>query len=250
VQELEGSLQQLVGSYDQARHEAVEETGAGRTYRMSLSTVLLHETDAFITRPVPKVHAMTGVSLGFKNQWGCLGDNMRVTQHPHFDRAIVAINKRLRPVLCVLDGTWFLDITGPMDGFAVRKNLLIVGDDIGAASLVACEIMGIDGQRIGHHRVARREGMFPASLREVTCNEPPEKFRDRVYRLKRAPLNYLHLAAFHNRLLNRLFYDSRFADALHQILWFIRRSPFMRRLLYGKYGNFEANRGGASSAGK
>jgi uncharacterized protein (DUF362 family) len=224
--------------------EPATTTVDGKQITVELPSLLLHEVDVFITLPVPKIHAMTGVSLGFKNQWGCLGDKMRVTQHPYFDSAIVAINKLVKTKLCIFDGSYFLDYTGPLMGEAIPMNLIVAGDDVGAASLACCEIMQVDPLSIGHHRVARREGMFPLSLDQVELNRHPREFVDRQFQLRRAPLNYIHLAAFKNVALNRLFYNSRFADGLHEFLWFIRRNPIVKRFLYGKYGTGEANRGG------
>jgi hypothetical protein len=183
--------------------------------------------------------------LGFKNQWGCLGDKMRVTLHPQFDNAIVAINKILKPSLCIFDGTFFLDYTGPMMGEAVRMNMLIAGNDAGAASSVCCGVMGLDPMSITHHRVAFDEGMFPKSLDWVELNASLDSFKKRDFRLRRAPINYIHLAAFHNALLNKFFYDSVFADGVHEALWFIRRNWLVKKFLYGKYGTGDANRGGS-----
>jgi uncharacterized protein (DUF362 family) len=226
------------------KQETATTTVDGNPVSIQLPSLLLHDVDVFITLPVPKIHAMTGVSLGFKNQWGCLGDKMRVTQHPRFDTAIVAINKLLKPQLCIFDGTFFLDHTGPMMGKPVPMNLVIAGDDIGAASLACCEIMLLDAMRIAHHKVARKEGMFPQSVDEIEFNRPPREFARQPFTLKRAPLNYIHLAAFKNVSLNRLFYNSMFADGLHEVLWSIRRISLVKRFLYGKYGTGEANRGG------
>ncbi len=217
---------------------------AGRSVSVDLPRLLLHEIDTFITVPVPKIHAMTRVSLAFKNQWGCLGDLMRVTMHPQFDDAIVAINKLVKTRLAILDGTYFLDYTGPLMGEPVPMNMVIAADSPGAASFVACEVMKVDPWSIAHHRVARREQMFPASMQEIEVNESPAAFAGRQFKLRRAPLNYLHLAAFNNRQLNRLFYNSPFADGLHEVLWFIRRNPLIKRVLYGRFGAGEANRGG------
>ena len=225
-----------------------QETGAipvnGKVVSLQVPSLLLHEVDVFITVPVPKVHAMTGVSIGFKNQWGCLGDKMRVTQHPYFNSAILALNKLFKPKLCICDGTFFLDHTGPMIGEAVPMNLVIAGSDVGATSLAVCDIMQIDPLSIPHHRLALKEGMFPASLQGITFNQPPQDFVGRRFRLVRSSINYIHLAAFKNVILNKLFYDSIFADAVHEFLWFIRRNPMIKRFLYGKIGPGEANRGG------
>jgi hypothetical protein len=104
--------------------------------------------------------------------------------------------------------------------------------------------MRVDPGTISHLRLAQKEGMFPASLDGVALNRPPAEFADRRFRLERAPINYIHLAAFRNRMVNRAFYDSRLADGLHELLWAIRRQPIIKRFLYGKYGPGEANRGG------
>ena len=114
------------------KHETAEIPVDGKVVSVQVPSPLLHEIDVFITVPVPKVHAMTGVSIGFKNQWGCLGDKMRVKQHPYFDATVLALNKLFKPKLCICDGTFFLDGYGPMMGEAVPKNLIIAGDDVGA----------------------------------------------------------------------------------------------------------------------
>jgi hypothetical protein len=104
--------------------------------------------------------------------------------------------------------------------------------------------MGIDPLSIAHHRLALQEGMFPESLQGITFNRPPQDFAGHRFRLQRSPINYIHLMAFKNVALNKLFYDSTFADALHEFLWFIRQNPRIKRFLYGKHGSGEANRGG------
>ncbi len=52
--------------------------------RVKLPAALVEACDSFITVPVPKVHVMTNVSLGFKNQWGCLPDVKRLRDHYRF----------------------------------------------------------------------------------------------------------------------------------------------------------------------
>ena len=226
------------------RHETVTVLVGGKSVSLVLPQTLLHDVDVFITVPVPKMHALTVASLGFKNQWGCLGDKMRVTQHPYFDRAIVAIHKVLKTRFCICDGTHFLDYTGPLMGEPVPMNLIIAGDDVGAASLACCAVMKIDPMRIPHHRTALKDGLFPHSLDAIEFSRHPREFAGRQFRLKRSSINYIHLAAFRSAWMNRLFYDSACADLLHEFLWFIGRSPLVSRLLYGKYGPGKARRGG------
>ena len=217
--------------------ERVRATVAGRQVQVTLPQLLLHETDVFVTLPVPKVHVMTGVSLAFKNQWGCLPSTLRLREHPEFGHKIVAINRLLKPRLAVLDGTYFLDGAGPLSGEAVEMNLLIAGDDVGGASAACCAVMGIEPGRIRHLRLARREGMFPSSLDELTLNTALEPFLGRRFVMKRALLDWLSLLGFRSWFFERLFWESAPAGPLHTLLYSVRRNPLVCRLLYGPAGS-------------
>jgi len=60
-------------------------------YKIALPEIFFNEIDFSISCPVPKVHCMTKVTLSFKNQWGCLPDNMRLKNHHMFDYIIPKI---------------------------------------------------------------------------------------------------------------------------------------------------------------
>ena len=218
------------------KSETITMTIAGRLMTFTLPHILLHETDVFITMPVPKTHVMTGVSLAFKNQWGCLPSPMRLREHHEFDRKILAINRALKTKLSILDGTYFLDGAGPMTGDTIRMNLLIASDDPGAASAVACSVMGIDPDTIRHFRLARKEGMFPASLDEVDMNQPLDSFQQQQFRMKRAALDWISLIGFRSKLFTNVFWESPLAGPLHKILFAVRRNPLAERFLYGRAG--------------
>jgi uncharacterized protein (DUF362 family) len=209
---------------------------AGREVTVRLPRHLLDDVEVFLTAPVPKIHATTGVSLGLKNQWGCIPDAMRLREHAEFDRKIVFINKLLRPQMALFDGLYFLDKTGPLIGEPVCMNLVVASDDAGAGSMACCQIMGIDPFSVKHQVVARKEGLFPSSLGQLVTNTDISVFCERRFRLERTPMNWVAFAAFHNRLLTKVIYDSRFADWAHLILYKIRRSKLFSRLAYGPLG--------------
>lgn len=215
--------------------EDVTSDVAGRRVTVTLPRILLHETDVFITMPVPKVHVMTRVSLGFKNQWGCVPSTMRLREHPEFDHKIVAINRLLKPK-AIFDGAYFLDRAGPMSGEPVRMNLLIAGDEIGAADAVCCAVMGMDPGRVRHYRVARRAGLFPDSLDGIALNTPLAPFLGRRFVMKRGFLDWLSLLGFRNGRVAWLFWESPAADLLHRVLYTVRRNPLICHMLYGPAG--------------
>ena len=217
---------------------AEERTGfvAGRDVKVRLPRLLLEDIEVFLTAPVPKIHASTRVSLGLKNQWGCIPDAMRLREHSEFDRKIALVNRLLKPKVAVFDGLYFLDRTGPLVGEPVRMNLVVASDDVGAGSMACCEIMGIDPFSVKHHVIARQEGMFPSSLKEVALNMDISVLCTRRFRLKRTPMNWVAFAAFRSRFLTKVIYDSRVADWAHVILYKVRHWKIFSRLAYGRLG--------------
>ena len=208
----------------------------GKKVSVNLPSFLLHDIDVFITMPVPKTHVMTKVSLAFKNQWGCIPSPMRLREHYDFDHKIILINRLLQPKLSVVDGTYFLSGAGPMTGDAIRMNLLIVGDDIGATSSITCEIMGFSPNSIQHFKAAKREGLFPHNHDEIITNVPISQFKSFQFDMSRALLDWISLIGFRSRFLTYLFWDSSFANTLHKFLFLVRKNPQVARILYGRAG--------------
>jgi len=196
-----------------------------REQQLPLPTRLLHDTDVFITMPVPKIHCMTGVSLAHKNQWGCVPDIMRLRRHYLFDDAIVAIDQALRPAV-LADGTFFLDNNGPMEGDPVRMDLIIAADRSGSFDRYVTELMGIDWKRVGHLRRAVAAGNMPRDLAGIASNVSPSEARRHQFHLYRTVRNYIALTGFKSRTITWFGYESWFGRVvLHAILYAIAGKP-------------------------
>ncbi len=196
-----------------------------RSYSLPLPTRLLHHTDLFITLPVPKIHCMTGLTLSYKNQWGCIPDAMRLRRHHIFDDAIVAINKRLSPVV-LADGTFFLDRNGPMEGDPVRMDLVIAATDPGSFDRYTSELMGFPWQRVSHLKRAVSVGDMPANVNAISFNVAPSQARTQQFQLKRTLRNGIALTGFKSRFLTWLGYESWFGRViLHAILYAFTGKP-------------------------
>ena len=190
-----------------------------------LPTRLLHETDVLISMPVPKIHCMTGLSLGYKNQWGCIPDIMRLRKHYIFSDAIVAINRALKPVV-LADGQYFLDQNGPMAGDPVPMDLIIAGSSAGAFDLYVSELMGYSWQKVQHLKRAVELGDMPSQLDDLTYNIPPSAIKERDFVLRRTFRNYIALAGFKSRFITWLGYEAWFGRiVLHKILYAVAGKP-------------------------
>lgn len=213
----------------QEGRELITFRSQGREYQLPLPSRLLHHTDLFITMPVPKIHCMTGLTLSYKNQWGCIPDNMRLRRHYIFDDAIVAINKALKPVV-LADGTYFLDRNGPMDGEPIPMQLIIAATDAGAFDRYVADLMGFPWHQVSHLRQAHKSGDLPAQLDEISYNVSPVDARTHVFRLERSPRNWIALAGFKSRFLTWLGYEAWFGRVvLHGLLYAVVGKPVQPR---------------------
>lgn len=196
-----------------------------RTYQLPLPTRLLYDTDVFITMPVPKIHSMTGITLSYKNQWGCIPDIMRLRRHYVFDDAIVAINGALKPAV-LADGTYFLDQNGPMDGVAVRMDLVMGATDAGAFDRYVSELMGFPWRRVSHLRRAVALNDMPKELTDISYNVAPKEAQTHVFQLERTVKNWIALMGFRSRFLTWFGYESWFGRVvIHSILYAIVGKP-------------------------
>jgi uncharacterized protein (DUF362 family) len=128
----------------------------GRTISLYSPCLLTDEIDFLITMPVPKIHNMTGVSLTFKNQWGCIPDPQdRLWLHPYFKYLIIEVKKAVKARLAIVDGKFGLNINGPIKGMPVQLNWGLVTNDIGTGARLACELMQVQPEKISHLKYAK-----------------------------------------------------------------------------------------------
>jgi len=197
----------------------------GKDFSLALPRLLTDEIDLLITMPVPKVHANTGVSLTFKNQWGCIPEPAdRLRLHPYFKHVIVEVNKAVKSKVAIMDGKYGLNVNGPMRGNPVELNWLMVADDIGAGARLALELMQMPLERVAHLSYAKRLGLIP-DLDQIALNCDYRPFVKDKFVLRRALTDYPGYFAFNSAFIAYLGYFSPLADFLHRLLYLVRE-PF------------------------
>jgi uncharacterized protein (DUF362 family) len=210
-------------SYEPSRTVSVR---AGlRHLSVPLPTLLLDETDLFITVPVPKVHVNTVVSIAIKNQWGVIQvPAVRLKLHPYFKEVIYQVNKSMPRSFAFVDGKYALTRSGPLRGDSVEWNWAMVTDSIFYADLIVTDLMGLPARGIPYlDYIFRREGI--RSLDEVRFNTDHRRFRKEPLHLRREWTDYPGLMTFNSRLLAYIGYESALARPLHWLLYRFRE-PF------------------------
>jgi len=192
---------------------------------LDLPSLLTDKIDLLITMPVPKIHANTGVSLSFKNQWGCIPEpDDRLKLHPYFKYVIFEVNKLVKSKISIIDGKYGLNINGPMKGEPVDLGWMMISNDIGASALLACELMQIDFRKINHLRYAKERDGIPERS-DIILNSDVNDFLKEKFVLHRNITDIPGYLAFHNRFLAYLAYFSPVSDLLHKLLYLFRE-PF------------------------
>ena len=192
-------------------------------YSLTLPQVFFDEIDFSISCPLPKVHCMTKVTLSYKNQWGCLPDTMRLKNHYMFDYIISKISETLKFKYAFLDGKYGLNNNGPMVGDPVEVDWFAASNSLGAFDMIVSEMMGFDWKRVGHMKLADKYGLVP-KRENINVIGDIESLKKKFV-LKRDLWNYPALIAFHSKKLTHLFYFSKWAKLLHDIMYTFRKRP-------------------------
>lgn len=197
----------------------------GRSFSLALPTILMDEMDHLITMPVPKVHANTGVSLTFKNQWGCIPENTdRLHLHPYFKHVILEVNRAVHADFAIIDGKWGLTDNGPMKGRAIPLNWVLVSNSIGSGAQIGCDLMGVQLEKIVHKKYAKKMGFIP-DRKDIEVSQDISALIREPFKLKRKWTDWPGYLAFYNPWIAYLAYFSPLAGFLHKLLYLVRE-PF------------------------
>ncbi len=149
---------------------------------------LAHTADFIISVPVMKTHMHTGVSLSYKNMKGILYKKEKVRFHQlgnlassrrdvkPLDLALAEAGAKLRPHLCVIDGSTGQEGFGPGSGTPIQAGLCVVGNNPISTDAVAAQLMGIDPAEVPHLVLAAQLGFGEADLEKI--NVDPNEYRD------------------------------------------------------------------------
>jgi uncharacterized protein (DUF362 family) len=179
---------------------------------LDMPRTLLEDVDWIVNMPVPKVHIMTRYTGAVKNQWGLIPTDMRLRKHYRLGAILHDLLLALPRQVVVMDGSYFLDESGPIVGKPIKKDLLVFADHPLVADIVALRLMGWDLGRVGHLRaVANSLGMDERSIPDLPA------LPDAPFTLHRTFWNWVALAGFKSRALTYLGYESILAGPLHRL---------------------------------
>lgn len=164
----------------------------------TISTPVL-EADAVITVPKVKTHVLTGLTGAVKNLYGTVPGLQKTSfhkQYPYpqdFARLLVAILRRVRPVLAIADGVVGMEGNGPSAGVPIPLGFLAGSGDALALDVVLCRTLGLEPRNVVHLVAAQHAGLGVVDWSDIAVEgESIGALAPREYKLPgTVPLNYV-----------------------------------------------------------
>jgi len=153
---------------------------------------LVFTHDRLIIVALAKTHLDCLVTLGMKNLKGCLHPDDKRAFHQEVDlnRALVALNRLVRPDLTFVDGTLGMEGMGPHAGTVANWGHIFAGREAAAVDAVVAPGMAMELEEVRTLRYAVEAGMVDPAGIEVR-GERPAAFRRRFERPYEAMLRRL-----------------------------------------------------------
>jgi uncharacterized protein (DUF362 family) len=118
----------------------------------TLCLPVLLQTHEYINVPKLKTHALTGMTLGCKNQKGLLTKADKIRFHRQLDlhAAIRALTEVVQPVLTIVDGIVGMEGAGPTNGRSRVSHLIVAGQDVRAVDVACCDLVSVPLEMVPH----------------------------------------------------------------------------------------------------
>ncbi|NOY64766.1 MAG: DUF362 domain-containing protein [Nitrospirae bacterium] len=143
-----------------------------RPVSVRVSSLLLDRQNFIISAAKLKTHDTVVVTLSIKNMaMGAIyvHDKMKVHQGiKQININIAELAELVWPDLVVIDGLEGMEGDGPTFGSPLFVGVAISSTDPLAADRIACEIMGVDFNRVGYLYYCSQKGLGEANLENIT----------------------------------------------------------------------------------
>ena len=161
----------------------------GKVFSVRVSSLLLDRNNYLISAAKLKTHDTVVVTLSIKNLvMGSIyaGDKPAVHQgYRYINLNLSDIAGRVWPDLAVLDGLAGMEGNGPERGSPIDVGVALSSTDPLAADRVACEVMGVDFNKVGYLYYCSEQKLGEADLDKINVTGQNLKECIRPFRLHR-----------------------------------------------------------------
>ncbi len=172
VRQLADEVGAEVVDFDRQPIEGVEHSDTDVLPRFDLCRAVL-DADVVVNLPKLKTHALTYLTGGVKNIFGCVPGKGKKIVHLHAPKpaalaeAVVEVFSRVRPQLTLMDGIVAMEGRGPNGGDAREVGVLLASRDAVALDAVAAAVCAFDAADVPTTQLAARRGLGVGDLARI-----------------------------------------------------------------------------------
>lgn len=143
-----------------------------RGYRSNISHVklprVLVEAEHIINIPILKAHASMVFSCALKNIKGVVQDKVHMDMHrDNLTMAMMDVWYAARPDINIVDAMYAAGGFSPHTPVALEIDCIIGSYDPVATDRIACELVGIDTEKVDYFKVADQVGLGNTSMEDI-----------------------------------------------------------------------------------
>ena len=154
-------------NFDDHEHVMHRDVSEHLPEEIGIST-FVYEVDKIINVPMLKVHPSTVVTFCMKNLKGCMRGQDKIAFHRlDLQKAIVGLNRLVRPSINFIDGTRAMQGTDHNNGDVVDLGLVFCSKDVVAVDAVACHAVGIDPGEVRLIELGHEEGLGESEIDRI-----------------------------------------------------------------------------------
>ncbi len=152
-------------------------------HAFSLSAALAR-AEVLINVPKVKTHALTTLTCGVKNLYGCIPGYQKAALHKQYPRPsdfgglLAAVADEVRPCLTIADGIVGMEGEGPSSGTPAALGFVAASTDPYALDLQMCRVIGAPARSVPY--LVRQAGN-PRYAGTVLLGEQPESLRPALF---------------------------------------------------------------------
>jgi uncharacterized protein (DUF362 family) len=143
----------------------------GRTIHVRISGVLLDRDNYLVSAAKLKTHDTVVVTLSIKNMvMGSIYTDDKAMVHQgykYINLNLAEMAGLVWPDLAVIEGLTGMEGNGPEYGTPVDSGVAISSTDALAADSVACEVMGVDINKVGYLHYCSEKGLGKSDLEQI-----------------------------------------------------------------------------------
>ena len=140
--------------------------GGGKIFKQMEIDQAVLEADVVINLPKWKTHALTLLTLGVKNLFGCIPGHRKALWHLKagedrkvFAQILVDLYQTVNPSLTLLDGIIGMEGSGPNSGQPIHLGLMLASGDALSLDQIVCDLLRIPRESLLTNRVGLEQGI-------------------------------------------------------------------------------------------